>query len=208
MLTSLPYGASLLPRSSLSLLTCFLWLLLYRIQNYSEDLPRAVIEDAFARAFALWSAVTPLTFTRVYSRDADIVIQFGVAGENARRKNPGDLGGVREGRTTESVEAAVASASSCPPALAWLIWPLLPDSARARAPAWESFAQAAFQPAVISEPLPWAEHNLRNTTRLTLFLSTCFFRARRRVSLRREGRAPGTRLSSWARHSGRRPFRR
>ncbi|KAG8519651.1 Matrix metalloproteinase-9 [Galemys pyrenaicus] len=49
-----------------------------RIQNYSEDLPRDVIDDAFARAFALWSAVTPLTFTRVYSRDADIVIQFGV----------------------------------------------------------------------------------------------------------------------------------
>ncbi|XP_058143139.1 matrix metalloproteinase-9 [Dasypus novemcinctus] len=51
----------------------------YWIQNYSEDLPRDVIDDAFARAFALWSEVTPLTFTRVYSRDADIVIQFGVA---------------------------------------------------------------------------------------------------------------------------------
>ncbi|XP_062058367.1 matrix metalloproteinase-9 [Lepus europaeus] len=51
----------------------------YWIQNYSEDLPRDIIDDAFARAFALWSAVTPLTFTRVYSRDADIVIQFGVA---------------------------------------------------------------------------------------------------------------------------------
>ncbi|XP_040837322.1 matrix metalloproteinase-9 [Ochotona curzoniae] len=51
----------------------------YWIQNYSEDLPRNVIDDAFARAFALWSAVTPLSFTRVYSRDADIVIQFGVA---------------------------------------------------------------------------------------------------------------------------------
>ncbi|EHB05312.1 Matrix metalloproteinase-9 [Heterocephalus glaber] len=51
----------------------------YWIQNYSEDLPRALIDDAFARAFAVWSAVTPLTFTRVYGRDADIVIQFGVA---------------------------------------------------------------------------------------------------------------------------------
>ncbi|EPY78756.1 matrix metalloproteinase-9 precursor [Camelus ferus] len=50
----------------------------YWIQNYSEDLPRDVIDDAFARAFALWSAVTPLTFTRVYGREADIVIQFGV----------------------------------------------------------------------------------------------------------------------------------
>ncbi|KAM5245869.1 matrix metalloproteinase-9 [Ctenodactylus gundi] len=51
----------------------------YWIQNYSEDLPRDVIDDAFARAFAVWSAVTPLTFTRVYGREADIVIQFGVA---------------------------------------------------------------------------------------------------------------------------------
>ncbi|XP_003467841.2 matrix metalloproteinase-9 [Cavia porcellus] len=51
----------------------------YWIQNYSEDLPRDVIDDAFARAFAVWSEVTPLTFTRVYGREADIVIQFGVA---------------------------------------------------------------------------------------------------------------------------------
>ncbi|XP_006971033.3 matrix metalloproteinase-9 isoform X1 [Peromyscus maniculatus bairdii] len=51
----------------------------YWIQNYSEDLPRDVIDDAFARAFAVWSAVTPLTFTRVYGLEADIVIQFGVA---------------------------------------------------------------------------------------------------------------------------------
>ncbi|KAM5304525.1 matrix metalloproteinase-9 [Glossophaga mutica] len=50
----------------------------YWIQNYSEDLPHDVIDDAFARAFAVWSAVTPLTFTRVYGREADIVIQFGV----------------------------------------------------------------------------------------------------------------------------------
>ncbi|XP_066092876.1 matrix metalloproteinase-9 [Saccopteryx bilineata] len=50
----------------------------YWIQNYSEDLPRDVIDDAFARAFEVWSAVTPLTFTRVYSLEADIVIQFGV----------------------------------------------------------------------------------------------------------------------------------
>ncbi|XP_005363192.1 matrix metalloproteinase-9 [Microtus ochrogaster] len=51
----------------------------YWIQSYSEDLPRDVIDDAFARAFAVWSAVTPLTFTRVYGLEADIVIQFGVA---------------------------------------------------------------------------------------------------------------------------------
>nr|XP_010590043.2 LOW QUALITY PROTEIN: matrix metalloproteinase-9 [Loxodonta africana] len=56
----------------------------YWIQNYSEDLPKQVIEDAFARAFAAWSEVTPLTFTRLRSedvkdaRDVDIVIRFGV----------------------------------------------------------------------------------------------------------------------------------
>ncbi|XP_016060308.1 PREDICTED: matrix metalloproteinase-9 [Miniopterus natalensis] len=50
----------------------------YWIQNYSEDLPRDVIDDAFARAFAVWSAVTPLSFTRVSGAEADIVIQFGV----------------------------------------------------------------------------------------------------------------------------------
>ncbi|XP_006881803.1 PREDICTED: matrix metalloproteinase-9 [Elephantulus edwardii] len=55
----------------------------YWIQNYSEDLPRDVVDDAFARAFAVWSEVTPLTFTRVYlkdwrdTKDVDIVIRFG-----------------------------------------------------------------------------------------------------------------------------------
>lgn len=51
----------------------------YWIQSYTEDLPRDVIDDSFARAFAVWSAVTPLTFTRVYGLEADIVIQFGAA---------------------------------------------------------------------------------------------------------------------------------
>ncbi|XP_044517322.1 matrix metalloproteinase-9 [Gracilinanus agilis] len=49
----------------------------YRIQNYSPDLPPEVTDDAFERAFALWSRVTPLTFTRVSSGEADILIQFG-----------------------------------------------------------------------------------------------------------------------------------
>lgn len=49
-----------------------------------------MIDDAFARAFALWSAVTPLTFTRVYGREADIVIQFGVRGEDAKKGEPGE----------------------------------------------------------------------------------------------------------------------
>ncbi|XP_028905410.1 solute carrier family 12 member 5 [Ornithorhynchus anatinus] len=49
----------------------------YRVQNYSPDLTPEVIDDAFARAFALWSAVTPLTFTQLSHGHADILIQFG-----------------------------------------------------------------------------------------------------------------------------------
>ncbi|XP_074067316.1 matrix metalloproteinase-9 [Macrotis lagotis] len=49
----------------------------YRVLNYSPDLPPEVIDDAFHRAFAVWSKVTPLTFTRLSSGEADILIQFG-----------------------------------------------------------------------------------------------------------------------------------
>ncbi|KAM4622374.1 matrix metalloproteinase-9 [Discoglossus pictus] len=49
----------------------------YRILNYSPDLDQDVIDDAFARAFKVWSDVTPLTFTRIYDRESDIEISFG-----------------------------------------------------------------------------------------------------------------------------------
>nr|ABO86718.1 matrix metalloproteinase-9 [Ictalurus punctatus] len=49
----------------------------YRILNYSPDLDASVIDDAFARAFKVWSDVTPLTFTRLYNGIADIMISFG-----------------------------------------------------------------------------------------------------------------------------------
>uniref|UniRef100_A0A8D2AL06 Matrix metalloproteinase-9 n=1 Tax=Sciurus vulgaris TaxID=55149 RepID=A0A8D2AL06_SCIVU len=48
----------------------------YWIQNYTQDLPPHVVDDAFTRAFAVWSAVTSLTFTRVYNEEADITIMF------------------------------------------------------------------------------------------------------------------------------------
>uniref|UniRef100_UPI00398EE250 zinc finger protein 335-like n=1 Tax=Pristiophorus japonicus TaxID=55135 RepID=UPI00398EE250 len=51
--------------------------LTYRVINYTPDLEPSVADDAFARAFKLWSDVTPLTFTRIYSGEADIMIQFG-----------------------------------------------------------------------------------------------------------------------------------
>ncbi|KAM6457666.1 matrix metalloproteinase-9 isoform 1-T1 [Liasis olivaceus] len=51
--------------------------LTYRVVNYSPDMDGSIIEDAFARAFKVWSEVTPLTFTRQESGEVDILIQFG-----------------------------------------------------------------------------------------------------------------------------------
>ncbi|XP_039652082.1 72 kDa type IV collagenase [Perca fluviatilis] len=49
----------------------------YRILGYSPDLDEEVINDAFFRAFKVWSDVTPLTFTRLMDGEADIMINFG-----------------------------------------------------------------------------------------------------------------------------------
>lgn len=51
----------------------------YRVLNYSPDMASSLIDDAFARAFKVWSDVTPLTFTRLYDGTADIMISFGKA---------------------------------------------------------------------------------------------------------------------------------
>ncbi|KAG7520331.1 matrix metalloproteinase-9 [Solea senegalensis] len=51
----------------------------YRILNYSPDMESSLIDDAFARAFKVWSEVTPLTFTRLFEGTADIMISFGKA---------------------------------------------------------------------------------------------------------------------------------
>ncbi|XP_076015460.1 matrix metalloproteinase-9 [Genypterus blacodes] len=56
----------------------------YRVINYSPDMAPSLIDDAFARAFKVWSEVTPLSFTRLYDGTADIMISFGKA-------NHGDL---------------------------------------------------------------------------------------------------------------------
>lgn len=53
-----------------------LWFL-YRILGYSPDLDEEVINDAFFRAFKVWSDVTPLTFTRIMDGEADIMVNFG-----------------------------------------------------------------------------------------------------------------------------------
>lgn len=51
----------------------------YRILNYSPDMEASLTDDAFARAFKVWSDVTPLSFTRLYDGTADIMISFGKA---------------------------------------------------------------------------------------------------------------------------------
>lgn len=59
-----------------------IWLLLipfslfHRILNYTPDMLQADVEEAIAKAFQLWSSVTPLRFTRLYSGQADIMISF------------------------------------------------------------------------------------------------------------------------------------
>lgn len=59
-----------------------IWLLLIpfslfpRILNYTPDMLQADVDEAIARAFQLWSSVTPLRFTRLYSGQADIMISF------------------------------------------------------------------------------------------------------------------------------------
>uniref|UniRef100_A0A7N9AVA4 72 kDa type IV collagenase n=1 Tax=Mastacembelus armatus TaxID=205130 RepID=A0A7N9AVA4_9TELE len=49
----------------------------YRILGYSPDLDEETINDAFFRAFKVWSDVTPLAFTRIMDGEADIMINFG-----------------------------------------------------------------------------------------------------------------------------------
>uniref|UniRef100_A0A8C6THY6 72 kDa type IV collagenase n=1 Tax=Neogobius melanostomus TaxID=47308 RepID=A0A8C6THY6_9GOBI len=49
----------------------------YRILGHTPDLDEEVINDAFFRAFKVWSDVTPLKFTRIMDGEADIMINFG-----------------------------------------------------------------------------------------------------------------------------------
>lgn len=67
-----------------------------------------MIDDSFARAFAVWSEVTPLTFTRVYGPEADIVIQFGVAGENS------GAGRAMGGPTADKIEGTADQSALMP----------------------------------------------------------------------------------------------
>lgn len=48
-----------------------------RILGYTPDLDSETVDDAFARAFKVWSDVTPLEFSRIHDGEADIMINFG-----------------------------------------------------------------------------------------------------------------------------------
>ncbi|XP_059122630.1 interstitial collagenase A-like [Peromyscus eremicus] len=50
--------------------------LTYSILNYTPYLPRAVVEESIEKAFQVWSDVTPLTFSRVFEEEGDIVLAF------------------------------------------------------------------------------------------------------------------------------------
>ncbi|KAF6333578.1 matrix metallopeptidase 3 [Rhinolophus ferrumequinum] len=52
--------------------------LTYRIVDYTLDLPRDAVDSAIEKAVKVWEKVTPLTFSRIYEGEADIMITFAV----------------------------------------------------------------------------------------------------------------------------------
>ncbi|KAL4830197.1 hypothetical protein H8958_016349 [Nasalis larvatus] len=52
--------------------------LTYRIVNYTPDLPRDAVGSAVEKAVKVWEEVTPLTFSRLYEGEADVMISFAV----------------------------------------------------------------------------------------------------------------------------------
>lgn len=52
--------------------------LTYRIVNYTSDLPGDAVDSAIEKAVKVWEEVTPLTFSRLYEGEADIMISFAV----------------------------------------------------------------------------------------------------------------------------------
>ncbi|XP_039600457.1 collagenase 3-like [Polypterus senegalus] len=55
--------------------------LTYRIENYTPDMLTADVDKSIQQAFEVWTKVTPLKITRIYSGTADIMISF-VTGEH------------------------------------------------------------------------------------------------------------------------------
>lgn len=49
--------------------------------NYTQDLPRDAVDSDVEKALKIWEEVTPLTFSRIYEGEADIMITFAVRGK-------------------------------------------------------------------------------------------------------------------------------
>ena len=54
--------------------------------NYTKDLPRDAVDSAIEKALTVWEEVTPLTFSRIFEGEADIMIIFAVRGKKNRNK--------------------------------------------------------------------------------------------------------------------------
>lgn len=52
----------------------------HRIVNYTPDLKKADVDRAIRNALNVWADVTPLTFKKLHSGVADIMISFGSKG--------------------------------------------------------------------------------------------------------------------------------
>ncbi|XP_036393017.1 collagenase 3-like [Megalops cyprinoides] len=67
--------------------------LTFRIENYTPDLPQSEVDRAISSAFAVWSDVTPLVFSRVEEGPADILISFSRRdhGDGSEFDGPGNL---------------------------------------------------------------------------------------------------------------------
>ncbi|XP_028839932.1 collagenase 3-like [Denticeps clupeoides] len=54
--------------------------LTYRLENYTPDMPVSEVDRVIQQALRVWANVTPLTFTRLNTGTADIMISFGSKG--------------------------------------------------------------------------------------------------------------------------------
>lgn len=61
--------------------------------NYTKDLPRDAVDSAIEKALTVWEEVTPLTFSRIYEGEADIMIMFAVRGKNKQTNKQNKVGG-------------------------------------------------------------------------------------------------------------------
>lgn len=51
-----------------------------RIENYTPDMSQSEVDYSIEQALNVWAKVTPLTFTRIYSGTADLMISFAPGG--------------------------------------------------------------------------------------------------------------------------------